>query len=81
MGSMNQAWSKSLSFGGSVFNVYLTCDTGIMLQLDAKDVLRVREIGGFRVLTKAPETVRMVCAIAVLAVAMWLYTNFDSDTL
>ena len=38
MGSMNQAWSKSLSFGSSVFNVYLTCGIGIMLQLDAKDV-------------------------------------------
>jgi hypothetical protein len=39
----------------------------------------VREIGGFRVLSKAPEAVLMVCAIAVLAVAMCVYANFDSD--
>jgi hypothetical protein len=41
----------------------------------------VREIGGFRVLTKAPEALLMVCAIAVLTVAMWSYANLDSDTL
>ena len=41
----------------------------------------MREIGGFRVLTKVPEALLMVGAIAALAVAMWLYGNFDSDTL
>ncbi len=41
----------------------------------------MREIGGFRVLTKAPEALLMVGAIAAVAVAMLSYATFDSDTL
>jgi hypothetical protein len=41
----------------------------------------VHEISGFRGLTKAPEALLMVGAIAALAVAMWSYSNFDSDIL
>jgi hypothetical protein len=41
----------------------------------------VREIGGFRGLTKVPEALLMVGAIAALAVGRWSYANFDSDTL
>ncbi|MDQ3636406.1 MAG: hypothetical protein M3426_00185 [Actinomycetota bacterium] len=34
-----------------------------------------------RVSTKAPDALLIVCAIAVLGVATWLYASVDSDTL
>ncbi|MBA3474182.1 MAG: hypothetical protein H0T57_13315 [Rubrobacter sp.] len=42
---------------------------------------RARKTGGLRVSTKAPDALLIVCAIAVLGVATWLYASVDSDTL